>query len=137
MLGSAKNISPLNLVFFSGLQLLESILNSEKERNAMSTQLGWFDHQYDDPGDCGVTPTLGSNTAACMICRFWELGDRETIKQNFYRDGFVVVGEVLTAEQVDYLAKRLRRSHARNRRGWTTSKQATAVPIVILLADPV
>ena len=70
----------------------------------MSTQLGWFDHQYDDPEIVALRQHLEQHSGLHDL-QILELGDRETIKQNFYRDGFVVVGEVLNAEQVDYLAK--------------------------------
>lgn len=70
----------------------------------MSVLEGWFDHQYDDPQVEVLRQHLEANNGLRDL-EILEIDDREGIKRNFFRDGFVVVGGVLNDEQIGFLAQ--------------------------------
>lgn len=65
---------------------------------------GWTDDNRDDPEVAALRSHLQEHSGIKGL-EILEPGDRERIRTLFYRDGFVVVGGILTHEQVDFLAQ--------------------------------
>lgn len=68
-----------------------------------STELGWTGKSKDDPEVIELREYLQANNGIRSL-EILEAGDVERIVERFRRDGFVVVGDVLSNEQTDRLA---------------------------------
>ncbi len=64
--------------------------------------IGWRDEDRDSPAMIELREHLEANNGIRGL-ELFEPGDIESIVRVFRRDGFVVVADVLTADQVDYL----------------------------------
>lgn len=71
--------------------------------SSTSASLGWFGSSYDAPEVVSLRERLELRSGIQGL-EILEAGDIATIKRLFHRDGFVVIGGVLTDEQIDYLA---------------------------------